>query len=62
MSRRDNTPVSIKATVTAETENAWLLDFGGAADEWVPKSLVRRGDEPGTFVMPEWLAEQRGMI
>ncbi len=62
MSGRSNEPVSIAATVTAETKHAWLLDHGGLSDEWVPKSLCRRGEEPGTFVMPEWLALERGMI
>lgn len=59
---RNHEPVSVEATIVAETKHAWLLDHGAAVDAWVPKSLVTRDEDAGTFVMPEWLALERGII
>lgn len=61
MSGRDE--VVVEATLQHETANAWLLEHDPeAAPVWVPKSQCRRGDEPNTWRMPEWLAEREGMI
>lgn len=55
--------VSVEATLQHETAGAWLLEHDeDLPPVWVPKSLCRRGDEPDTWLMPEWLAEREGMI
>lgn len=50
----------IEAEVRRETERAWLL-FDGKREAWVPKSQVEKNPD-GTFTMPEWLAQERGLI
>lgn len=51
-----------------ETEKAWLID-DGLKDHWLPKSQVKLkheyvsdGSRFGHFDIPEWLAEQKGLI
>ena len=53
--------VDIDATVQHQTDAAYLLDHGGAAPAWVPKSQVEDNGD-GTFTMPEWLALEKGMV
>lgn len=53
--------VDIDATVRHRTDSAYLLDVGGNAPVWVPKSQVEDNGD-GTFTMPEWLAMEKGMI
>ena len=53
--------VDIEATIEHETEKALLLDFGGDASAWVPKSVVEDNDD-GTFTMPYKWAFDKGMI
>lgn len=56
-----------KVSVMAETEKAILVEYEG--DEiWIPKSLVgpnseveEPGDE-GMIEIPEWFADEKGMI
>jgi hypothetical protein len=43
-----------------ETEKG-LLIFDGERTVWLPKALVEENDD-GTFTMPEWLAEEKGLI
>lgn len=50
----------ITAEVRAETEKALLL-YDGKRTEWVPKSQVE-DNRDGTFTMPTWLAEDRGLV
>jgi hypothetical protein len=60
--------VDIACTLKAETEKAWLLDAGTSAEaQWVPKSQVENSDdvkryETGVFVMPMWLAKDKGFV
>lgn len=53
--------IEVEATLVSQTENAFLLDNGGHQKIWVPKSLVEY-DGDGVFQMPEWLAENKGLI
>lgn len=59
MSRND--PVTIDAVIVHETKNAVLLDHGGKSDAWVAKQHVKDNGD-GTFTLPEWVAEEKGMI
>jgi hypothetical protein len=52
--------IEIAAEIRHETDKAYLL-FDGTREAWVPKSQVE-DNEDGTFTMPEWLAEQKGLI
>lgn len=60
---KDQTPVEIPLQLCQQTEVAWLLrPAPGAAAKWAPKAMVaERGPErPGVFVMPRWIALERG--
>jgi len=47
--------------VVDETEKAWLIDFDGRDEPtWMPKSQVERHRDH--FMVPRWLAEQRGLV
>lgn len=50
----------IAAEIRRETDRAWLI-FDGAREAWVPKSQVEKNPD-GTFTMPEWLAQEKGLI
>lgn len=52
--------VEINAEKRLETNKAFLL-FDGDQEVWVPKSQVE-DNRDGTFTMPEWLAQERGLI
>jgi len=63
MSRYD--PVEFCGTIKFKTEAAYLV-YDGANDVWIPKSQVLdshqiKGDD-WEFVIPEWLAEEKGII
>ena len=51
-----------------ETEQAYLVDHGDKVDIWLPKSQTTITDEatkPGAlsvFVVPRWLAKEKGII
>ncbi len=53
--------VHIHADLKYETEKAYLIDSGDGDPVWVPKSHVEY-DEMGEFLMPEWLAKDKGLI
>lgn len=52
--------IDIACEKRRETEKAWLI-FDGDKEVWLPKSQVE-DNEDGTFAMPEWLAEDKGLI
>jgi len=63
MSRYD--PVEFCGTLKWETEAAYLV-YDGANEIWIPKSQIQdshciKGDD-WEFVIPEWLAEEKGII
>lgn len=43
-----------------ETPKAYLIDFYGGQEEWIPKSQCRtiEGGEPITIVLEEWLGRK----
>lgn len=63
-----NDPVEVHCEIKRSTEKAYLVDHGGDEEVWLPKSQVshRESDERGSnlrvFVIPEWLAIEKGMI
>ncbi len=64
---REPEVIDICAKLEAETDKAWLLDDGSGAKQWVPRSQVENSDEvkrgqTGIFVMPVWLAKERGFV
>ncbi len=50
----------IAGRVVRETEKAWLVD-DGAREVWLAKSLVGKNPD-GTFTLPEWLANEKGLL
>lgn len=52
--------IGIAAEMRRETDAALLL-FDGTKEVWVPKSQVEDNGD-GTFAMPEWLAEKKGLL
>jgi hypothetical protein len=55
-------------TVKKETTDAWLLVIDGD-DYWIPKSQLQDGTSPdieegseATVVIPQWLAEKKGLL
>lgn len=56
----------LSVIVRHETASAWLIDHGGKEPCWIPKS---QGEiEPNadgrtvTLTIPQWLAEEKGMV
>lgn len=63
MSRDDL--VDIDVTIVHETEKAILVDHGGDAKAWLPKSQIEvtdHGNGRTTVTLPEWLAQDKYMI
>lgn len=58
--------IEIAVIVKGETAAAYLVDFGGKEEVWVPKSQISdECEEKGKLVsifIPEWLALKKGMI
>ena len=61
--------VWIPVCLEIETDQAWRVDFGGDDSEWVPKSQIIDYSELDYGVgddieieLPEWLANEKGMI
>jgi hypothetical protein len=54
--------------VLAGTEKAFLVQFSGGDEHWLPRGHVRggedyeRGDGPGTIEVARWLARERGLV
>jgi len=56
--------VEITVEIKAETELAYLVSDGDL-EMWIPKSQIEEFDRSGdiaTFQIPEWLAEEKGLI
>lgn len=54
------------ASCATETEKAFLI-HDGAKEIWLPKSMVefeldKPGSPIGTATMPEWFAQEKGLI
>lgn len=54
--------VDVEATIVHETPAAYLVDAGGPQKIWLPKSQVEYDPTDGTFAMPRWLAEEKGLV
>lgn len=56
----------ITVIVRRETDKAWLVDHGGREPCWLPKSQCEiepnRDGRTSTLTMPQWLAEEKGII
>lgn len=60
----DNT-VDIEVVIKHETDNAYLIDYGGDEEVWMPKSQVRAVEKKGrtaTLTVTEWIANEKGLI
>lgn len=44
-----------------ETDAAYLVDAGLEEPVWLPKSQTTHEDDT-TFLVPEWLAQEKGII
>lgn len=61
--------VWVEVMLKVEGPNAWLVEHGLGADEWIPKSQIEDYSEP-TFAsgdtleieIPEWLALEKGLV
>jgi len=55
--------IDIACEVKIETDSAWLIN-DGTKEAWLPKSQVEMHveDKGTTAVMPEWLAQEKGLI
>jgi hypothetical protein len=63
VSNRDSKLTDIACIVRHETERAWLIDVGLKDPVWIPKSQAEVDDTHGTVItMPEWLAQEKGLI
>lgn len=58
--------VEFQVVLFHETERGVLVDFGGKAPVWLPRSLVEiepGGDgKPQTAILPDWLAQEKHMV
>ena len=58
-------PVEFCGEVRFETEKAYLV-YDGSEEMWIPKSLIqeskRLSDGGWEFVIPYWLAKDKGII
>ena len=54
--------VDIACIITGETARAYRIDHGGEEECWVPKSLCEYDETDKTMAMPEWIAQEKGLI
>ena len=58
--------VDLTVVLKRETEKAWLLDHGGKAPAWVPKSQAElepnQDGKTHTLTVEQWLAEEKEMV
>lgn len=65
--KRNHQIIDLEAEYRRESPAAYLLFFGEydklgkEIRHWLPKSQVE-DNEDGTFSVPEWLAEENGLI
>lgn len=62
MRRGNQQKVELSGIIQHETEKAWLVDFGLKEPAWVPKSMATHDEDEKTFTMPEWLANEKGLL
>lgn len=65
MRQSNENTVEIECVVKRETEKALLIDHGGEAEIWMPKSQVRnvvKGPKSVTLTITEWIANEKGLI
>lgn len=53
--------VDISGEIRGETEKAYRF-FDGSETIWLPKSQCEWDETAGIMTMPEWLAEDKGLI
>lgn len=53
--------IDIAGELRRETDKAFLI-YDGSKTVWLPKSHVEHDPEDGMFMMPIWLARDKGMI
>ena len=56
----DEDCVECEGDIVAETDKAWLVEFDGGLQEWLPKSQCDY-DGDGVFFVPTWLARKKGL-
>jgi len=55
--------IDIRGFVRGETEKAWRFAPEDSEEQvWLPKSQVEWYPEDETMVIPEWLAQEKGLI
>jgi hypothetical protein len=54
--------IDIVCVIIHETELAWLIDAGTGDNVWIPKSIGEYDPTDGTIAMPEWIAQEKGLI
>lgn len=67
--KKNHDLVDVDVTVKHETEKAYLVDFVGSFGSkeaaWVPKSqadVERKTATRSVMTLPQWLAEEKGMV
>lgn len=66
MTAANDSTAELKLEVRGETDRAWRV-FDGDIECWLPKSQVdpEQGTKVGgthEFLVPQWLAEERGLV
>lgn len=58
--------IDLSVVLIHETEEAVLVDHGGEANVWLPRSAIEIEKDPGgktwTVTIPEPLAQSKGLI
>lgn len=69
-----NEMIEVSGEMRQETAKAYGIFCGDYSDEptthgkpkeileWLPKSQCKKGDEPNTWMVPQWLAYDKGLI
>lgn len=61
-----NREIEIAVDIKRETDKAYLV-FDGAREAWIPKSQItdyteERDGQITSIFIPEWLAEEKGLV
>ena len=60
---RERQVIDIRGVVRGETEKAYRFAPEDSDEQvWLPKSQVEWYEEDQTMVIPEWLAQEKGLI
>ena len=54
--------VGVPGRVRGETERAYRFHGDNGVQVWLPKSQVEWDQDAQTMAMPEWLAQDKGLI